>query len=155
MRSFLLFLTLEAAKGSPELCVPDSAWEEIESIPAEDRAHPTVLWMRLEIYRKKQKWDGMVEIAKHLVKVEPHNPCHWVHLAWAERRAINVEKAEQTLIGALDQFPEVGTIHYNIACYCCVSGRVDEGKERLERAFELDPSLRVDALDDEDLVGVW
>jgi Tfp pilus assembly protein PilF len=56
---------------------------------------------------------------------------------------------------ALERFPNEATIHYNLACYFCVSGKVVEGKERLERAFELDPSLRVDALDDEDLVGVW
>ena len=150
-----MYHQLKAAQGFLELGDPDSAWEELESIPAEYRAHPTVLWMRLEIYRSKRRWSEMMEIAQHLVKVEPHNPCHWVHLAWAERRAINIEKAERTLLMAMARFPDVGTIHYNLGCYSCVAGRIEEGKERLETALRLEPSLRADALEDEDLVGIW
>jgi hypothetical protein len=56
---------------------------------------------------------------------------------------------------ALGKFPNEAVIHYNLACYSCVSGRIEEGKVQLETAFKLDPSLREDALDDQDLVGVW
>ena len=150
-----MYHQLKAAQGFLELGDPDSAWDELESIPAEDRANPTVLWMRLEIYRSKERWNEMMAIAQHLVQVQPENPCHWVHLAWAERRAINVQKAEGTLLTAMDRFPDVGTIHYNLACYSCVAGRIEEGKERLETALRLEPSLRADALEDEDLAGVW
>ena len=39
---------LRAALGFLELGDPDSAWEELEQIPAEDRAHPVVLRMRVD-----------------------------------------------------------------------------------------------------------
>ena len=150
-----MYHQLKAAKGFLELGDPDSAWEELESIPAEDRAHQAVLWMRLEIYRKKQKWDGMVEIAKHLVKTSPDAPQHWIDLAWGQRRAIDLQTAEKTLKEAMGRFPNEGVIHYNLACYSCVSGRIEVGKAQLETALRLDPNLKATALEDEDLVGVW
>lgn len=150
-----MYHQLKAAQGFLELGDPDSAWEELEIIPAEERAHPAVLWMRLEIYKAKQRWDGMIEIAKHLVKLSPEVPKHWLDLAWGQRRGINLETAEKTLLEALARFPNEAVIHYNLACYSTVAGRIDEGRKRLETAFKLDPDLRKMALEDEDLVGVW
>lgn len=46
-------------------------------------------------------------------------------------------------------------IHYNLACYECQLGNLDEAKGRLKQAFELEPELKVQALDDEDLHAVW
>ena len=150
-----MYHQLKAAQGFLELGDPDSAWEELESIPAEDRAHQAVLWTRLEIYRKKQRWDGMVEIAKHLVKVSPDNPIHWLDLAWAQRRGINLPIAEKTLVEASGRFPNEATIHFNLSCYLCLQGKIEESKERLKRAIDLDPSFREIALEDEDLKDLW
>jgi len=46
-------------------------------------------------------------------------------------------------------------IHYNLACYECVMGEAELGKARLRHALKLEPRLRVMALEDEDLRGVW
>lgn len=150
-----MYHQLKAAKGFLELGDPDSAWEELESIPAEDRAHQAVLWTRLEIYRKKHRWDGMVEIAQHLVNASPDNPIHWLDLAWAQRRGINLPIAEKTLVEASGRFPNEATIHFNLSCYLCLQGKIEESKERLKRAIDLDPSFREIALDDEDLKDLW
>ena len=150
-----MYHQLKAAQGFLEHGDADSAWEELESIPAEYRAHPTVLWMRLEIYTKKQRWDGMVEIAKHLVEASPDVPQHWIDLAWGQRRAIDLKTAERTLKEALGRFPNEALIHYNLACYSCISGRVEEGRVLLEKALRLEPNLKATALEDEDLAGVW
>jgi hypothetical protein len=82
--------------------------------------------MRLEIYRTKKRWDGMVEIARQLVKISPENPKHWLDLAWGQRRGVDPQTAESTLREALKRFPNEALIHYNLACYSCVSGRVEE-----------------------------
>jgi len=44
--------------------------------------------------------------------------------------------------------------HFNLACYECQLGNLETTKERLRRAFELEPLYRQRALDD-DLKPLW
>jgi len=150
-----MYHNLRAALGFLELGDPDSAWEELELIPAEERAHPMVLRMRVDIYRDKERWMEMAEIARYLTEIEPEQPSHWIDRAWAERRHLGITTAEQTLIKALEGFPDESLMHYNLSCYACRQGRIDEAKERLAKAIELDPQFRALALEDEDLEGIW
>jgi hypothetical protein len=46
-------------------------------------------------------------------------------------------------------------IAFNLACYASVTGRMDEAKERLRHAIDLDKDIRRLALDDEDLRALW
>ena len=55
-------------------------------------------------------------------------------------------------IQAKPKFPTEALIPFNLACYRSVSGMVAEAKELLAEAFTLDASLRLTALDDQDLV---
>lgn len=130
-----MYHQLNAAQGFLELGDPDSAWEELESISAEDRSHPVVLRMRVEIYQAKSRWMEMAEVARHLTEIEPAEPQHWIHRAWAERRHIGPETAESTLLKALEGFPKEPLIHYNLACYACQMGRLDEAKEKRAKAI--------------------
>ena len=150
-----MYHNLRAAQGFLELGDPDSAWEELELIPAEERANSLVLRMRVYIYREKKKWMEMAEVSRHLTEIDPNQSEHWTNKAWAERRHLGLTQAEQTLLQALEKFPEDALIHYNLACYACVSGRIDEGKQRLETALRIDPDLKATALEDDDLVRVW
>ena len=134
---------------------PDSAWEELESIPAEERAHPIALRLRVYIYRDKGKWMEMAVISRHLTEIEPQQPEHWTNRAWAERRHLGIPVAEKTLLHALAQFPNEGIIYYNLACYAAVDSRTVEAKSLLSKAIELDPAFKQLAVDDEDLVGIW
>jgi hypothetical protein len=42
-------------------------------------------------------------------------------------------------------------IAFNLACYASVTGRMEQAKERLRHAIDLDKDIRGLALDDEDL----
>jgi len=150
-----MYHNLRAAQGFIELGDPDSAWEELEGIPAEDRAHPVALRLRVYIYRDKGKWMEMAEIARHLTEIEPQQPEHWTNRAWAERRHQGIPVAEKTLLHALAQFPNEGILYYNLACYSAVDGRTLEAKSLLSKAIELDPAFKQLALEDEDLKGIW
>ena len=46
---------------------------------------------------------------------------------------------------------KVGMIAFNPACYASVTGRMEEAKELLRRAIDLDKDVRKLALDNEDL----
>jgi predicted Zn-dependent protease len=150
-----MYHQLRAALGFLELGDPDAAWDELESLPAEERAHPVVLRVRVQIYRAKERWMEMAEVARHLTEIEPGEPAHWTDKAWAERRHLGIPIAESTLLLARLRFPQEAIIHYNLACYAAVQGKLDHAKESLSRALELDPSLKEIALRDEDLEGIW
>lgn len=48
---------------------------------------------------------------------------------------------------------------YNLACYACVLGRVEDARRLLERAIELSgkhgDEVKLQALDDPDLARLW
>ena len=80
----------------------------------------------------------------------------WViALAYATRRANSIEAAREILINAESKFPKEAVIKYNLACYFCQLGNLETAKNYLERAFEIDSSWRLRALEDEDLGPLW
>lgn len=46
-------------------------------------------------------------------------------------------------------------IIYNLSCYLAKQDRMEEAKELLGKAIELDPTFKEVALEDEDLAGLW
>jgi Flp pilus assembly protein TadD len=98
-----------------------------------------------------KKWDMAAAVASHPVKVDLKTADWWISLAYAVRRAESVEKAEAILLRAQKLHPKVVMIAFNLACYASVTGRMQEAKERLRHAIELDKDIRGLAIDDEDL----
>jgi predicted Zn-dependent protease len=97
---------LTEAVGYLELGMLQDAWDVLEEIPAEQRHLPPVLQMRLEIYRRMEKFEGMATIAEHLTKVFPKDSQNWISLAYAQRRCLDLQTAEKTLLEAQKRFPE-------------------------------------------------
>ena len=129
----------------------DEAVRALEEIDPEDRARTEVLAARVDCYMAAKKWRMAMEVAGHLIEVEPVNAAWWINLAYAARRADSLEKAEALLLQARKLHPNSAIITFNLACYACVSGRLEEAKVHLERAIGLDSRMRELALQDEDL----
>ena len=127
----------------------------LEEIAPEDKNRNEVLGARVVLYMAAKKWDMAAAVASHLVKVEPENEAWWISLAYSVRRTESVEKAEAILLRAQAIHPKVAMIAFNLACYASVTGRMEEAKERLRHAIELDKDIRGLALDDEDLKPLW
>jgi Flp pilus assembly protein TadD len=94
-------------------------------------------------------------VASHLVKVDPQTAGWWISLAYAVRRTEGLENAEAILLRAQAIHSRVAMIAFNLACYASVTSRLEEAKERLRHAIELDSGIRGLALDDEDLKPLW
>ena len=146
---------LNAAIGYLSLGMAGEAWDELESIDARHRGMLEVLKVRLEVCRALSSWELMAEIANHLHKAEPDDPGHPIDLAFAIRRAHGEDEAAAVLEQARLSFPKEAILPYNLACYRAVAGNLTEAKRLLAEAFSMDASLRIAALDDPDLVGVW
>ena len=63
-------------------------------------------------------------------------------------------EAAEILSMALRRYYDDALVRYNLACYWCVMGRVEEAREMLETACRKDESLRELAETDEDLAGL-
>lgn len=145
----------EAACGYLELGLALEANEELENIDAFNRAAPEILALRVEIYRRLEKWELMAEIARRLAEFQPNESQWRIDFAYAVRRYQSVQAAKEILFTAESKFPTEAIIKYNLACYECVLGNVESAKEYLKRTFSIDPNWRLQALDDEDLKPLW
>jgi Flp pilus assembly protein TadD len=142
-----------ASSGYLELGMFDDAATVLEEIAPEDKTRNEVLGARVGIYMAAKKWDMAAAVASHLVKVDPETAGWWISLAYAVRRTESVENAEAILLRAQAIHPEVPTIAFNLACYASATGRVEEAKERLRHAIELDKDIRRLAIDSWDWIG--
>ena len=80
------------------------------------------------------------------------NPDARINLAFSVRLT---KQAEAILLRAQAIHLKVAMIAFNLACYASVTGRMEDAKERLRNAIELDKDVRKLALDDEDLRPLW
>ena len=126
----------------------DDAALALEEIEPEDKTRSEVLGARVDIYMAAKKWDMAAAVARHLVKVDPQTAGWWISLAYALRRTESIEKAEAILLRAQAIHPKVAMIAFNLACYASVTSRMEEAKERLRNAIDLDKDVRKLPIDD-------
>ena len=132
-----------ASSGYLELGMFDDAALALEEIEPEDKTRTEVLGARIALYITAKKWDMAAAGASHLVKIEPQNEAWWINLAYSLRRSESIEQAEAILLRARVIHPKVAIIAFNLACYASVSGRMEDAKERLRNAIELDKDVRI------------
>ena len=128
---------------------------ELDKIDPFNRAAPEALALRIAIYRGLEKWELMQEIAKRLTEFQPDEVQWPISLAYATRRADSIQAAKEVLLNAEPKFPKAAAIKYNLACYFCQTGEIQNAKNYLQKAIEIDLNWRLAALEDEDLKLLW
>jgi Flp pilus assembly protein TadD len=150
---------VRAASGWLELDCPADALQELEQLSPEARGHPEVLELRWLIHAARKDWAAALAVARELVEIAPDRCSGWLHRAYALRRAPGggLQQAWEALQPAFERFPKETLIPYNLACYACQLGQLDDSRRWLQRAFEAgekDAVIRL-ALQDEDLRPLW
>jgi tetratricopeptide (TPR) repeat protein len=148
---------LAAAEGWFELGNHLEANEELEQITAENRSHPAVLEMRWQIFAKAKKWDAALDIASALIQLVPKYALGWVHRSYCLHEMKRTKEARDNLVRVVEKFPKDPIMRYNLACYECQLGRLQQAKKWLEKAFALGDSKKIKliALEDPDLEPLW
>jgi tetratricopeptide (TPR) repeat protein len=77
------------------------------------------------------------------------------HMPTQPEELNQIAAAKEILLNAEAKFPKEAIIKYNLACYCCQLGEIENAKNYLKKVFEIDSTWRVQVLDDEDLRPVW
>jgi len=148
-------LHLNAAAGFLQIGEPMDAWNELEEITAANRAEVEVLTVRLAVCRGLEKWELAEEVARHLIKHDPHNVMHVVALAEVMGHREGPVAAAAVYEFAIDRFPDLAMLRVSLAVELVKAGQVEDAKRVLKTAFELDPDLRMVALDHPGLEAIW
>lgn len=150
---------LRAAAGWLELNCTEDALRELEGISKQHQSHPDVLELRWLIHAERKDWTAALDVGTQLVKQAPERPTGWLHRAYAVRRASEggLQEAWDTLLTAFEKFPREMTIPYNLSCYACQMGHLDESRKWLRRALRIGKKEHVKkmALTDVDLQPLW
>jgi tetratricopeptide (TPR) repeat protein len=150
---------LSAVVGWLELGNGEEAKAELEKVSPELRDHPDVLEVRWLVHAHEKDWDKGLAVAQTLVQSAPARSSGWLHQAYALRRATDggLQAAWDALMPAFKMFPKEATIPYNLSCYACQMGKLDEARLWLERAFKVGSKekMKFMALDDADLEPLW
>lgn len=143
---------LQYAQGYLTLGMTAEAARELEGIEPSDRDAPEVLDAGMHVLYIGEKWQGLFDLSGRCTARFPQRLEGWINLAFAARRLKGVAWAKALLL-KID--PNFGSTHalvpYNLACYHCLLGEMEDARRRLLVAFKLDPSLRKIAAADEDL----
>jgi tetratricopeptide (TPR) repeat protein len=148
-------LHLNAAAGHLQLGDALDAWHELEMITPLNRAKTEVLTVRLAVCRALKDWELAEDITRTLIKREPENVMHVVALAEVMGHREGPVAAAAVYEFAVDRFPDLAMLRVSLAVELVKAGQIDEAKRVLKRAFELDPDLRMVALDHPGLDEIW
>ena len=130
---------IEYAKGYIELGLIKEAEEELAAIKAEDSLSMDVQRVRIDLFMEAKQWNEVVDLAGQIAEKRAEDEQIWISWAFALRELQRVKEAEQVLLRAEKIHGHKSAIvHYNLACYACLLGCLEEAGKRLKRAIRLD-----------------
>lgn len=146
---------LQRCDGFLDLKMSARARAEWEQIPEADRDHPLAQNLLMRLLVTEKNWPAAHALAVRFHAEDPDEAGTWIQLAYTTRRTETIAAAETILHEARQRFPKESVIVYNLACYACQTGRIDEARELLQVAAGLNPKAFEMAAEDDDLLPLW
>lgn len=143
---------LQYARGYLDLGMHEACAAELRAINPVDEAELPVLELWIDLWMETKAWDGVIAVAPDVCRRRPASERAWIAWAYALREKQQVSDARAVLLDAeAHHGGSCAVLHYNLACYECLLGNLDEAEWRLQRACKLDPHWHELALEDPDL----
>jgi tetratricopeptide (TPR) repeat protein len=142
---------LAHARGYLGLGMIKEASAELDLVPTDQARETGVLALRAIVLQEQAKWPALAGVANELVLRQPMEPGWWIAWAYATRRSRSLAAAEAILMEGERTHPDEASIQFNLGCYACQRGDLNEARRRVERAVALDPAFRNAAGSDPDL----
>jgi len=147
-----------AAEGWLELGNPKEALNELKGVSKLYNNDPDFLELLWKIYAELKDWEKAYEISLRLIIVAPERPSGWINRSYCLHEMKETQKAYDLLLDAAEKFPSEEIIAYNLACYSCQLGKLDEAQCWLTTAFlmaDKQEEMKEMALSDPDLKPIW
>jgi len=133
------------------------AGEELDKIAPPLHLHPDVLEIRWRIHVMRADWQQALHTGDLLVASCPERPESWLACSQALHALGRTQDAWDKLLAAAERFPRHSLLFFNLACYACVLGDLDEARRRLKQAIALGEAREIKqmALEEADLKPLW
>jgi len=100
-------------------------------------------------------WAEVVDLAPALVAADNTAERPWIAWAYALRELQRIPEAQEILLTGRRLVADPGPIvDYNLACYACLLGELDEARALLASVCARDPAWHEIALADSDLAAL-
>ena len=146
---------MEAAHGYHELGMYTDAWTVLDDLSPEDKAHPLVVLLRLDILLALERWDDTVTLGTGACRQWPVIDGFFLKTTTALIELKDYQKAKDLLLAGPESLQQKALYWYDLACCQCRTGEVEHAKKSIVQCFERDEILRLRALYDLDLEGIW
>jgi predicted Zn-dependent protease len=147
--------TLVAAQGYCELQMYDEALEELASLPPEVHGEAVVVEMHLVTLMQAKRWEAALEYGRKMCELRPEAGAGFIHLAFCLHELGLTGQAKAWLMSGPPSIRKEANYFYNLACYECVLGNVDEARQLLAQSIALDPKYREFSKTDVDLRALY
>ncbi len=144
-------LRLESALGFWELGMAQSALDELAELSATAQYHPEVMHIRLTVLMDEHRWLEALSEAETLCRLQPAESDGWIKVAFCLHELKRTREAKERLLSGPPALRETAIFYYNLSCYECLLGHLQEAWLLLERAIQIDPSFKKLAESDADL----
>jgi len=142
---------LQAVLGWLELGNVKEARAEWRQIQPENRRHPDAMEVYWQLLAVERNWSAALSVAEKMRASFPHRPAGWICQSYTLHEMNRTQEALERLRAVAERFPREGTIPYNLACYACRLGALEEAQNWLRRAIGIKNRFRDLALVDPDL----
>jgi tetratricopeptide (TPR) repeat protein len=144
---------VEVATGYFELGMLNDALAELGPLAGHEQLSVLSLWSAA--LRLSERWQEMLSLTRKMVELYPTEAECWVSFADATRNSVSVQAGLELLETARGYFPGDGHILFQIGCYCCQLGRLDEARTAVRAAVSDNRVWAKIALQDRDLASLW
>jgi predicted Zn-dependent protease len=148
---------VDAAEGWLGLGDLQEARAELAALSPDLADHPEVLEVRWHLHAAAKEWEPAAAVATKICEALPENVFGYVHHAYALHELKRTQEARSVLLPARAKFPRDYIVPYNLACYACQLGDLDQAWTWLSQARSLAGTVLIYkmALADSDLEPLW
>ncbi len=149
--SLLIQKKVSYAQGYIELGMIHSALVVVDEFTLDEQKNPLVLSIKADVYIHLKRYAEAFDYTETLCKVYPELPESFIQHAYVLHELKRTQEAREILKKGPKGLKAKPVFYYNMACYECTLGNIDEARRLLREAIKRDRTFEKLASEDSDL----